>query len=245
METKKDRIKGIIGTILFHVIVLAVFMLAGFRTPLPLPEEIGVEIQGGSSLGSGDNIEMDAAASAKQLNTSSNAINNYATQNNEESYNIKKNNDVETNKNATEEEKPKKWVPDGSLLGKNDGSTNSSGNGSWGNSQGSGAGNNPGDGKGTGVGAGTGVGFDLNGRTASYLPEPSKNFSETGVIVVTIWVDRNGNVTRTSAGARGSTSTSEKLRKLALEAAKKSKFYPKFDALEEQMGTITYVFRLD
>lgn len=245
METKKDRIKGIIGTILFHVLVLAVFILAGFRTPLPLPEEIGVEIQGGSSLGSGDNNEMDAASAAKPINTSSGAINNYAVQNTEESYNIKKNTEIENNKNATEDEKPKKWVPDGSLLSKNDGSTNSSGAGSWGSSSGSGAGNNSGDGKGTGIGAGTGVGFDLTGRTASYLPEPSRNFTEGGIIVVTIWVDRNGNVTRASTGARGSTSTSERLRKLALDAAQKSKFHPKNDAQEEQMGTITYVFRLD
>ena len=247
MENKRDNIKGVVGTVLFHAIILIILLLTGFKTPLPLPEEIGVEIQGGSSLGYGDNYERETAALPEQPKNHQSTNNNYATQNIEESYNINKTNTDNKNNNTTQQEeiKPKKWVPDGSIFSQKNGIPGGTENGGFGNSYGGGAGNTPGEGKGTGIGAGTGIGYELEGREAKYLPKPDKNFSESGRIVVTIYVDRNGNVTRATPGARGSTSSSEVLKKLALTAALKSKFHPVSNAPEEQIGTITYDFRLD
>lgn len=84
--------------------------------------------------------------------------------------------------------------------------------------------------------------FDLSGRTARSIPRPSSNFTESGTVVVTIFINREGNVTRVISGAKGTTTSNSSLRILAEQAARKAKFSPKFDAPEEQKGTITYVF---
>lgn len=44
MKEKKEKIRGIIGTITFHVILLLLLIFLGFSTPLPLPGEEGVEV---------------------------------------------------------------------------------------------------------------------------------------------------------------------------------------------------------
>ena len=49
MFEDKNRFYGIIGTISFHVILLLIFIFCGFTTPLPLPEEQGVEVNLGNS----------------------------------------------------------------------------------------------------------------------------------------------------------------------------------------------------
>ena len=54
MQNKGDKIKGIIGTILYHLLVLAALLFFGLTTPLPLPGEEGVEVNlGNSDLGRG------------------------------------------------------------------------------------------------------------------------------------------------------------------------------------------------
>jgi hypothetical protein len=63
--------------------------------------------------------------------------------------------------------------------------------------------------------------------------------------VVTIFVNRAGDVTRVISGAKGTTTASTELRQLAERAAMKAKFSPKPDAQEEQKGTITYIFELN
>ena len=55
MESKKDKYKGIIGTVLFHGALLLLLIILGFSTPLPLPGEGGVEVNlGTSDEGQGD-----------------------------------------------------------------------------------------------------------------------------------------------------------------------------------------------
>lgn len=48
-EYYSERKKGIIGTVIFHVILLAVLMIFGFFTPLPLPGEEGILVNFGDS----------------------------------------------------------------------------------------------------------------------------------------------------------------------------------------------------
>ncbi len=84
--------------------------------------------------------------------------------------------------------------------------------------------------------------YDLHGRSARGIPPPDANYTEGGTVTVTIYVNRDGNVTRVISGARGTTTSNSNLRALAEKAAKAAKFSPKDDAPEEQKGTITYVF---
>ena len=49
MGKEKNRAKGIIGTIVFHVAILLALIFFGLSTPLPLPGEEGVEVNLGSS----------------------------------------------------------------------------------------------------------------------------------------------------------------------------------------------------
>jgi TonB family protein len=123
--------------------------------------------------------------------------------------------------------------PDGSLYAKNHYGT-----------PGSGDGTGSGFGKGTGSGDGSGTSFDLSGRTSKYLPKPEYTIREQGTVVVRIWVNKEGQVTRAEAGARGTTTSSDALFKQATKAALKAKFSPNPNAPEEQKGTITYHFVL-
>lgn len=116
--------------------------------------------------------------------------------------------------------------------------TGKNGNGSG---PGSGNGSGGGDGDGTGPGKGPGVSFSLAGRKSVSLSKPNDNSQETGKVVVDITVDKYGNVTHANPGARGSTTTNSNLYQKAKEAAYKAKFSTN-PAVEEQRGTITFVF---
>jgi len=49
MEQNKEHKKGLIGTIIFHVIILLLLVFLGFFTPLPLPGEEGILVNFGDS----------------------------------------------------------------------------------------------------------------------------------------------------------------------------------------------------
>jgi hypothetical protein len=54
MSNKREKIKGVIGTIIYHLLVLSALLFFGLTTPLPLPGEEGVEVNlGNSDQGSG------------------------------------------------------------------------------------------------------------------------------------------------------------------------------------------------
>ena len=85
----------------------------------------------------------------------------------------------------------------------------------------------------------------LKGRNVvGTLPRPSYSIQESGTVVVTIWVDNYGNVTKALAGADGTTVTSTELWTAARNAAMKAHFNQKADAPALQQGTITYIFSL-
>ena len=50
---KKDRNKSIIVTLIFHLIVAMLLLFFAFKTPLPLPEEMGVYVEFGGGGGGG------------------------------------------------------------------------------------------------------------------------------------------------------------------------------------------------
>ncbi|MEE4255519.1 MAG: energy transducer TonB [Bacteroidales bacterium] len=96
--------------------------------------------------------------------------------------------------------------------------------------------------KGSGGLGDEGVGYDLGGRGAKHLPKPAYDSEEQGKVVVEIKVDPNGKVVSAIAGAKGTTISDLRLRRLAEEAALRSVFASDPNAPERQRGTITYNF---
>lgn len=76
------------------------------------------------------------------------------------------------------------------------------------------------------------------------LPKPDYTVQDEGTVVVDIWVDNYGNVTKAVAGAMGTTVNNPKLWAAAVAAAKNSHFNQSADAPALQQGTITYIFKL-
>ncbi len=78
----------------------------------------------------------------------------------------------------------------------------------------------------------------------STLSKPSYKIQESGTVVVKIWVDQYGHVTRAEPGADGTTITDSKLWASARKAAMEAVFDMKASAPALQEGTITYKFNL-
>ncbi|HQI70926.1 MAG TPA: hypothetical protein PLT47_09260 [Bacteroidales bacterium] len=239
MKLDKYQKGGIAGTLLFHALLLVCFIFFGFTTPLPLPAEEGVEVNlGYSDNGMGD-IEPIDPFSDKSVNyTNPNNADENITQNTEESATL---NNKNNNKNTTPQEEIKidKNIAYNKNKNTNGGSQGITGQpGNQGNPNGNPNsnnynGNSP---------SGNGISFNLSDRKSKSLPKPNYNSKDEGLVVVTIWVDKIGNVTKAQAGARGTTTTSSTLWKLAEDAARRSRFDAKPSAPEEQKGTITYNF---
>ena len=260
----KDRITGIVGTLLFHTVLLVLLCLLVMAAP-PMQDESGVPVvlgnvedAFGSELAMTD-VEIIPQPEVSQQLPSSDDVSQeepLLTQDIEESIAVpakkdtKSAKEIEAERRAAEEaerkriEKETKAKADNLIAGAfgKGNSMSSKGNSSDGEgTQGSKDGNSS-AGKTTGVG-GTG-GFDLNGRSLSPagLPKPHYNVQEEGRVVVTITVNPQGNVVKASINSRTNTS-SPALRKAALDAAKKATFNA-VSQLDDQEGTITYYFKL-
>ena len=98
-----------------------------------------------------------------------------------------------------------------------------------------------------GVG-GYGPKLDLTGRSfAGTVPLPSnKNIPEAAMVVVSIWVDADGNVTRALINKRTKT-INDDLRQRSLDAARRTKFnkISVDPSVEDATGTITYFYQYE
>ncbi|MFA8451061.1 MAG: energy transducer TonB [Bacteroidales bacterium] len=285
MEWTKEKTYALIGTIIFHAILVLLLFILAFRTPLPLPGEEGVEVNLGYS-----NQGMGRKPQAKPSNTapvkpktaskpkaepksseklkekliteknseapalpSENKKSKAKTENKEITKSVdstKVVNDnldkkiAESKEEEVVEEKPvvnQRALYKGPSTKSDDGGGNEGVTGKPGN-----------QGKSNGIldaqkyegagGLGNGVSFSLGGRGAKNIPKPTYNSSEQGRVVVTIYVDQQGNVIRCQAGAKGTNVSDPNLRKMAEDAAKKAKFTVDPTAPTTQKGTITYNF---
>lgn len=262
--TNKDNQSALIGTIVFHAVLVVLFLILGLRTPLPLPEEMGVLVAlGYTEQGEGQFIPLSGSppvpVSAPVVPSPDQE--EVVTQATEESVAIPQTTprprpqqprpEPQPRQQTTAQQPPSQQPPpeeprptvDTRALfpGADQRTTVSQSQGTTGQpgSQGSPTGA-PGA-TGDGVGSG-GVSFDLTGRRPNLLPLPGYDTMEQGRVVVSITVDRQGRVIRATAGARGSTTTDATLYRLAEDAARRARFDIKLDAPEEQTGTITYNF---
>lgn len=256
MAYKENKYRGIIGTVLFHLLILSLLIFMGLSTPLPLPEEEGVEVNlGTDTRGTGTIQPEETRASAPESSaspTESSSEENISTQVAEEAPVIEDKGkekpktvpaQTQPKENKPVEDKPK-VNPDAMYKGKskqtgeqaNQGETGEDGD--QGMPQGTpDASNYIGPG-----GQGDGLSYSLSGRSPKYLPKPSSTFSENGTVVVQITVDKYGKVIKAIAIDKGSNTTNATLRRLAVEAAGKAIFNVNLNAPEEQKGTITYHF---
>ncbi len=284
-EQQNYRLGGLIGTLLFHGLLLLGMFLLVYKTPIPpFPETgggqgSGLEVNlGYSDQGMGDfqptelaipefkevakpsttvavtdNTVKSKTAGEELLTDEKGEDANLNTEAAGKVKKVKKEIVPVVNTNALYKKPGKTGASQGITgkagdQGKPDGMANSkiytgSGNGN-GNGNGTGQGNGSGNGIGNGIGdgIGNGISFFLSGRNKISLPKPSYNSEEQGRVVVKIYVNREGKVTRVSAGAKGTTTTDQQLWNQAEAAARRAVFAADPNAAEEQTGTITYNF---
>ena len=235
------KLIGLIVSIVAHGLLILCLLLMGLRYPDPPPPELGVEMDMGEFSDVGTDSEH-AAEGGEDLSSESsyaNDDNNELTQQSEDVPLTSK----KTPSPAKNKKKPKDNVKPQSEETKIDqnalftkGRVKKGSGGSTGVGEGSGKGSG-------GEGGGSGISFSLAGRGSKSLPGPTATSPENGNIVVEIRVDQEGNVVFAKAVWKGTTLTDTNLWRRCEQAAKKSKFTAKPDALELQPGKITYIFR--
>lgn len=235
------KLIGLIVSIVAHGLLILCLLLMGLRYPDPPPPELGVEMDMGEFSDVGTDSEH-AAEGGEDLSSESsyaNDDNNELTQQSEDVPLVSK----KTPSPTKNKKKPKDNVKPQSEETKIDqnalftkGRVKKGSGGSTGVGEGSGKGSG-------GEGGGSGISFSLAGRGSKSLPLPTATSSENGSIVVEIRVDQEGNVVFAKAVWKGTTLTDTNLWRRCEQAAKKSKFTAKPDALELQPGKITYIFR--
>jgi TonB family protein len=242
LEEKKEKRKGLAGTLAVHGLLFLLLFLYKIITPEPPKEEGGILINFGTSE-TGLGTQEEASASSPPQIQQAEAKQEVVTQDEEPTVAIKKNTKkTETPVVKKTEKKPEPVVnPNAIYKGKNSNSKSGSegvtqGPGNQGDPNGDPSSPNYTGGKGDGIGS-----FDLKGRSIIRPPTIKDNSQETGKVEVDIVVDKNGNVTGVSIG-RKSTTTSSHLQQLALKAARETKFSSSLKGEEIQSGSITFVF---
>lgn len=244
---KPKIILGICTAVIMAIVAL-VLLSFGYDPPdPPIPEE-GVEVNlGDSDFGSGDDPKPSSTASSYAPPAAQNQV---ATQQAEPTPSL----DASTvqgntvNPAVTEQPTVENKEPEINKNALFTGRRNqSSGTGSQGESTGSGdqgkANGTPNSNNYTGNGGGNGN-YSLAGRSSVALPRPDYKSNDQGTVVVQIWVDRNGNVTRAQYQPKGSNTSNGYLVNQAIAAAKRARFNADPAAPEEQKGTITYIFKI-
>ena len=267
----KEHKVGITGTIIFHAIIIALIVLFGYTTPLPLPAEEGILINFGDADDGAGQIEPRMSESIQEKSQESvqetvpetnpsQTEDGAVTQDFEDAPAIeeqgtkeeKPETKPETQTEEVKEEKPEpvkeREVNENALFpgrNRNDNNSSSEGETQGNNNQGSTTGSVDSQNHTGGNSIGTsGTSFSLAGRNPESLPKPDYNYQIEGKVVVEITVDKYGKVTDAVPGVKGSTTLDANLLAAAKRAALKAKFDKKPDAPAYQKGTITYFFKL-
>ena len=269
-KKQKRHIIATIGTVLFMLLVFLILWLARMVAMLPEQEE-GIEVAfgeveeaGGYMAEQSEALPLPAPEAAAPEPVSAPSDNDLMTQEDEEALALRKaqgekekarkqaeaeerqrqreeqarleaerkaREAAEAERKAKEAEAVAKANQMGSLFG-NTGKTSGSGD-----SQGNGQKGNP-----VRHGSVGGHNLSLEGRSLKgILPQPANNFGQAGKVVVQIRVNAAGQVVdaRETTGTNVSDKTTIQL---ALDAARKAKFT---EGDHDQIGTITYIFKLN
>lgn len=271
MSAISNRTKGILSAIVIHGVAILLLLIFGLTTPLPLPAEQGILINfGNSDDGAGaiePKVEQEASIPQTSGSVKSEEI-SPLTQDTEEAPTLPQKKDqntkkettskketskTETNTNKsqaeTQTEKQREANKKALFPGqKTDGGTTGEGEtgkaGNQGGEEGSVDSQSRIGSTGGGGDAERGIIANLNGRSPLRLPQPEYPNQKSGKVVVQVTVDKQGNVTKATPGIKGSTTLDSDLLKAAEKAALSAKFDVNANAPAYQIGTITYVFRL-
>ena len=248
MDNKEKKDKGIaaVGTIVVHALIMLILFLIIMPT-VDLQGEEGVEVDLGMMDQGMGNIQPEKPAipmASQPEQKPSQSKEEIATQDNDEAPALEKPKTTKPKQDPKPVEQPK---PTANPRAMYQGSNNPQAGGSEGIT------GQPGDqGKPNGLagvrqydgngGQGNGAGYDLGGRGAKSLHRPNDDFSEEGIVVVEIWVNPAGKVTRAEIKQKGTTIINSEMRQKAIQAALRSTFAADPNAPDEQRGTITYTF---
>lgn len=268
---KKDRKrKAIVTTIVIHLIILALLFLFGLSYEYPPPAEEGIQIAfGDSDQGTGDeqpkteDLEENTPQTAQVIQPTIETPEEVITQDIEDApvisdpipTEITKPTEVEPEitqpkEEIIEQEEPKQVVNQNAIFqprpSETPNTSTSQGNfgksGDQGKVDGSKNSDLLGD-KNYGLGD-EGFKTDLAGRSVVTKPSIVDHSQLTGVVVIKIKVDRNGNVISAKYTPRGSTTTNASLVSKAEKAAYQTQFSESPNGQMEQWGTITVVFKV-
>jgi outer membrane biosynthesis protein TonB len=260
---KKDKRKGLIASFVFHTVMLVLFAIFGMSYTTPPPEDGMLINFGYSDSGSGDveeepvqnseEQEVQEAAAAPQPSEEVKSYEEVVSQEVEESVKVEKKEKKPEPAKEVKEPQPtqeelrqaeqKKKLEERFAMAKaakNANQGEKTGPGNQGNPDG--VPNAP-QGKVPGKGS-SGISFDLGGRRMMTTPKIKDNSQDEGRVVVTITVDRYGKVINAVPGARGSTTASTHLYRLAKEAAFNTNFDADPNASVQQMGSMTFIFEV-
>ncbi|HOO95552.1 MAG TPA: TonB family protein [Proteiniphilum sp.] len=260
MEITREKIGGIAGTIIFAILLLLILLFSYFTLSTPTEELEGIPVMFGSvedAYGAAEPpmsepTPLPAQQPEPPVNTPEEPL---ITQTNEPTI------DIEAQREETErqarlaaeqrareeaerrrrEEEARKREINQQMSGLFGESTESRGNTEGSGTQGVTTGNAT---LGSPIGTG-GIGsYDLGGRSlgSGGLVQPRYTVNDYGKVVVNITVDPSGNVINAEIG-RGTNTPSTTLRNEALRAARNTKFNA-INSMTDQVGTITYQFRL-
>jgi TonB family protein len=262
----KDKRKALIISLILYVGLAILFLFVGLKYPDPPLEETGIEISmadfGYDDAGSGEYEPSMSSSSAEEISESSEATEEVSEEivqeeivtQEESEISVPENTSESTNEvsevteqqeQAVEEPEPEPVINENlkNVLGAWDKTSSSESEGSQPGTSGN-EGIESGNVDGKGTFGGNGSSFELGGRSMIAGPKIGEKPTEEGKVVLNIWVDRQGNVLRTSNNLKESTVTSQYLFNLAEKAAKKAKFNPLPSATPEQRGKMTFIFIL-
>ncbi len=89
-----------------------------------------------------------------------------------------------------------------------------------------------------------GISYDLGGRRTLKLPHPQGDYTEEGIVIMEVSVERSGKVTQAVFRQKNSTILDEFLLSIAKKAALETVFEQNLNAPPVQKGTIKYTFKL-
>ncbi len=268
---RKHKREGLVGTIVFHMALLLIFIFAGLKYPDPRPEQ-GVVVDFGTSdagtgqtqpteVGATENVVPDPAPEQTTPTESSptETVDEDVLTDTEETVELPETQEQKTEKpkeNDEPQEEPEEPVEEkeeqkiseqlsGAL--ERFKSSEKSGGSEGDDDDAVGDKGDPDGSRSSNYTGGTGGKgggkYDLGGRSATKRPIPEGCGNEEGTVVITVQVDRDGNTIRAQQG-RGTTASDNCLIEAAKKAALETKWSPDPNAPRTQQGKITYKFIL-
>ena len=235
-QNKNDQRRGWVTTLSVHVVLLLLFGFFGMTYQDP-PKEMGIPLE----LGNAGGGQPESATSASNESTANEAQSESPAETDVSTSGEVNLGSTESseNPNNTPTETPTPTPPSPTGNRAASGSFSHSTNSEGGNGQ-SATGLESGEAVNTGQGGSQGN-FGLAGRGMDQGMTPAEGCGITGEIILNIWVNREGNVTKVEI-ARGTTITEPCPTDRAIAAARGTKFTPNPKGPESQKGWIKYNF---